>query len=65
MSVSTLLAALASQGAYVVYALLVGIGLFVRIADGYEEPDPADGPSDDRVGGPLDGSRPTEVPADD
>jgi multicomponent Na+:H+ antiporter subunit B len=59
---------------YATEAVEVGIGatvaavivvLFVRIADGYEEPDPADGPSDDRVGGPLEGSRPTEVPADD
>ncbi len=59
---------------YATEAVEVGIGatvaavivvLFVRIADGYEEPDPADGTSVDRVEGPLDGSRPTEVPADD
>ena len=59
---------------YATEAVEVGIGatvaavivvLFVRIADGYEEPDPEDDTPVDRVAGPLDGSGATEVPADD
>ena len=59
---------------YATEAVEVGIGatvaavvvvLFVRIADGYEEPAPTGDTPVDRVEGPLDGPGPAEVPADD